>query len=318
MMSISRRTGLALSSTLLLLLTTLPAPAQQPGDAPAPAPAGDAQEAKEPSRQEIAKGDLLIANEQWKEAVPYFAKLHERFPGHGWTLLMYAYSLHSSGQLEKALPLHRKLAKSENAERSRLGKYNTACALALLGKKEPAIYALYQAVKSGFRQLEHIKSDSDLASLRGDIRYQKLIFALEDGEELPAVQFRPSVRDAQALVRVKRFADAQKALETILERQPGQPMATYYLGYALHMQGKLDAALPYHVKASAFRGAIGYSSAYNAACVHAQKGRIDAAFEWLDKSVAKGFKDKANLAGDSDLKALHEDPRWAKLLKRLD
>ncbi|PIE24183.1 MAG: hypothetical protein CSA62_05095 [Planctomycetota bacterium] len=294
-------------SALLALLVSFPVTAQKSGE----------QQSLAPSDQELSSGENLIVNKKWQEAVAYLAKLQQRFPKHERTLSLYAQSLHSSAQFEKALPLYQRLMKSKKAATARLARYQYACALAMLGKKEPAIYQLYQAVSQGFRQSASIKNNRELASLHDDIRFQKLVFALEDGEEPPVVQFRPSVRDAQMLIRVKRFDDAKKALETILSRQPGQPMAIYFLGYVLHMQGKLDQALPYHIKASAFRAPVGYSSAYNAACAHAQKGRLDAAFEWLGKAIDKGFKNKANLLNDEELKGLREDPRWTKLLERL-
>jgi hypothetical protein len=40
-------------------------------------------------------------------------------------------------------------------------------------------------------------------------------------------------------------------------------------------------------------------------------GDKDHAFEWLDKAAAAGFNSEAQLAGDDDLAALRDDPRYA-------
>jgi hypothetical protein len=49
--------------------------------------------------------------------------------------------------------------------------YNRACCLALAGRKDEAFAALEYAIKAGFRSLDQIAKDPDLASLRGDPRW---------------------------------------------------------------------------------------------------------------------------------------------------
>jgi predicted esterase len=53
--------------------------------------------------------------------------------------------------------------------------YNLACALARNGKKDAAIKMLATSVKLGFKDMSHIKKDPDLASLRSDARYRKIV-----------------------------------------------------------------------------------------------------------------------------------------------
>jgi len=53
--------------------------------------------------------------------------------------------------------------------------YNVACAYAVLGEKDRAIQALGRAVDAGFRDRGLAERDQDLASLRGDERFQKLL-----------------------------------------------------------------------------------------------------------------------------------------------
>lgn len=53
--------------------------------------------------------------------------------------------------------------------------YNYACALARMGQKDEAIQALEQAIAAGYDESDHAKEDDDLASLRTDARFKKLM-----------------------------------------------------------------------------------------------------------------------------------------------
>lgn len=56
---------------------------------------------------------------------------------------------------------------------------------------------------------------------------------------------------------------------------------------------------------------------YNAACGYALAGRTDEAFAALEKAGEAGLDDVDQFKGDSDLAALHADPRWQPLLDRV-
>jgi tetratricopeptide (TPR) repeat protein len=53
--------------------------------------------------------------------------------------------------------------------------YNHACSLALLERKDEAFEALERALALGYDDLEHLRSDEDLASLRDDRRFAALL-----------------------------------------------------------------------------------------------------------------------------------------------
>jgi len=53
--------------------------------------------------------------------------------------------------------------------------YNAACAVALTGNSEKAFQLLERAIKSGFRNPTHLKSDPDLNSLHNDPRWDKTV-----------------------------------------------------------------------------------------------------------------------------------------------
>jgi hypothetical protein len=58
-------------------------------------------------------------------------------------------------------------------------RYNAACCLALDGKKEEAFAMLDRVLADGFRDLAHLKKDTDLAALHGDPRWAKVVAAVE-------------------------------------------------------------------------------------------------------------------------------------------
>ncbi|MHC4607131.1 MAG: TPR end-of-group domain-containing protein [Planctomycetota bacterium] len=53
--------------------------------------------------------------------------------------------------------------------------YNISCGYALDGDKDLALDWLEISVQFGFREFDHIRRDTDMDSLRGDIRYKRLL-----------------------------------------------------------------------------------------------------------------------------------------------
>ena len=56
------------------------------------------------------------------------------------------------------------------------------------------------------------------------------------------------------------------------------------------------------------------TAAYNAACCLALQKKADSAFVLLNSAIALGYNNKLHLSTDSDLKILHQDAKWEKLL----
>ncbi|MCC6670573.1 MAG: DUF2911 domain-containing protein [Planctomycetes bacterium] len=135
--------------------------------------------------------------------------------------------------------------------------------------------------------------------------------AAAQGDDLARIR-----KQAEEAFQQQDWAAAAKHFQVVVQKAPEDAKAWHQLGYALHVQGQLDAALAAHLKAASFpeTQAVG---TYNVACVHALKKDKDQAFTWLAKAVEAGFSDADLLASDTDLNALHEDPRWAKLIARM-
>lgn len=132
----------------------------------------------------------------------------------------------------------------------------------------------------------------------------------------PAIDTGKVRQAADAAVQAGDFVTAAANFRKLTDANPKDAQAWHMLGYSLHAGGKLDEALPVHMKAAEFRSTA-RSSTYNIACVHALQGRADEAFTWLDKAVALGFADADLLASDTDLEALRKDPRFAKLAQTI-
>ncbi|MCM8758752.1 MAG: hypothetical protein NC906_03145 [Candidatus Omnitrophica bacterium] len=78
-----------------------------------------------------------------------------------------------SGDIESALDIDTILTKLQPL--NPVHYYNLACDYALVGKHQKAIFYLNIAVTLGFSDFKHLKKDPDLAKLRTDPQYEKVI-----------------------------------------------------------------------------------------------------------------------------------------------
>ncbi|MEZ0230983.1 MAG: redoxin domain-containing protein [Planctomycetota bacterium] len=89
--------------------------------------------------------------------------------------------------------------------------YNTACALALSGKRDAALEALKQAIDAGFYDWQWLEKDEDLASVRGEPRWKELVMSLR-GLDKEAKRIEKLVKDT---VKEKPLFDFDFAVTTI-------------------------------------------------------------------------------------------------------
>lgn len=61
-----------------------------------------------------------------------------------------------------------------------LAHYNLACSYSLLKKIDHALRALRKAIELGYRDLRYLREDRDLAALRRDPRFRKLLREFEN------------------------------------------------------------------------------------------------------------------------------------------
>ncbi|MCA8974042.1 MAG: DUF2911 domain-containing protein [Planctomycetes bacterium] len=145
-------------------------------------------------------------------------------------------------------------------------------------------------ISAGFLPAQEGKSVPDVTTLRAEARE-----ALQGGE----------------------FEAAAAGFRRVTAAAPDDGTSWQLLGYCLHALGKLDEALPVHKRAAEFPEVAAVAS-YNAACVYALQGKVDEAFGWLDKAATAGFDRPEHIEGDSDMDVLRKDPRFAKILERIN
>jgi hypothetical protein len=58
-------------------------------------------------------------------------------------------------------------------------------------------------------------------------------------------------------------------------------------------------------------------SAYQIAALHVQQGDLDTAFAWFDRAITQRDAGLALVQSEPMMFTIHEDPRWAALLKKI-
>jgi tetratricopeptide (TPR) repeat protein len=88
------------------------------------------------------------------------------------TLRFLAHAYFAIGRQEEGLATDRRLA--ELLPRDARVRYNLACSCALLGRKDEAFERLREACELGFDDLNLLRRDHDLDTLREDARFQEI------------------------------------------------------------------------------------------------------------------------------------------------
>lgn len=93
-------------------------------------------------------------------------------PMPGWKLVTRADTLMDEGKHADALALYKQALDAGNKGRNTA--YSAACAAALLGQKQEALRLLSLAAEHGYRNVEWMQKDEDLASLRAEPAFSAL------------------------------------------------------------------------------------------------------------------------------------------------
>ncbi len=164
-----------------------------------------------------------------------------------------------------------------------------------------------------------------------------------------AVALDPSSKPAHVVLgdccmRAGRLDDAVASLQLALDLAPNAGITHYILSCARLLQGRADEALdeaereaiPYlrllcvalaqhtrgNVAASdaALRRLIdecGYAVSFQIAVAHAWRGEVDAAFDWLERAYRERDPGLGESVAYPLLRALHGDPRWLALMRKM-
>jgi len=113
---------------------------------------------------------------EWQAAEKVYRALVEKDPrdGFGWVGLSGV--LHAKGEWDAAIAAGERAAAFGNVRPDAL--FTVACAYARKGNNDEALEKLRLAVTAGFKRKWQIEQEPDLAGLRGEERYAKLVAAL--------------------------------------------------------------------------------------------------------------------------------------------
>lgn len=145
--------------------------------APAPLGLNAAPAQKLPTQtfaETLALAEARMQARQWAEAAVLWEQVVKANPvqGNFWERLGTAY--YNARDYRKAIPAYEKQIEL-GAGQPAIAAYNIACNYALLGEKELAIKWLEKALAMKFPSLQHAQTDTDLQSLRSDVRFQNLV-----------------------------------------------------------------------------------------------------------------------------------------------
>ncbi|HEU4521818.1 MAG TPA: tetratricopeptide repeat protein, partial [Thermoanaerobaculia bacterium] len=193
--------------------------------------------------------------------------------------------------------------------------YNIACAYSLKGDVARARDYLVRAVENGFDNVEKLKNDPDLRNVRAQSRIDDLVQLAED------LRLHNKWQGAKSWFwgsgsEEEAWKEMVPRFRAMTEKYPRLGRTWFNLGYAQLQSGANESA------AQSFQKALqlGYrpgASTYNTACAYARAGNANAAFDWLQRAHAVGFKLRGYLEDDDDLESLHGDPRWRQLKQQV-
>jgi TolB-like protein/Tfp pilus assembly protein PilF len=150
---------------------------------------------------------------------------------------------------------------------------------------------------------------------------------------------------AVAYLWAGRFDDVLATLEMLLTLRPEHVLANYYIGVAMLLKGRPDAAIDAMHKepadlwrliglAMAYHAAgeldasdaalselittAGQSAPYNIAHVLAFRGEVDRAFEWLEKAYQLDDPGLVEIIGEPLFQNLRKDSRWPVFMEKID
>lgn len=126
----------------------------------------------------------------------------------------------------------------------------------------------------------------------------------------------PTLADVQPHIQAQQWDKALPLLKQVVENEPDNGQAMFFLAYATHAGGDIKAALKLHKKAATF-DAFRPIATYNIACAHALLKQEDQAIAALNDAIAAGFGNLEQVEGDSDFDSLRDNPKFKAIVAGL-
>lgn len=126
---------------------------------------------------QLVKAQELLNEGEFADAAEVYTSLIDENKDNGFVVFRLGYALHGAGQLDEALEYHERA--TEFRPFKGIANYNLGCAYSLKGEKELAIESLKKAAKAGFTNLNYLREDPDLDSIREEPGFVQLIEWIE-------------------------------------------------------------------------------------------------------------------------------------------
>lgn len=226
-----------------------------------------------------------------------------------------AYETHLSerglhGDMRDAIAQH-KAALKLGYDRAQTS-YLLARAYALEGNEEECIAWMNKAMKAGFFDYLQVEEESDFKSFKRrkgfKENFKKIIYKLKQMKSA-------YLKNEKSFFKDKNYKESIKGYSKWLKSHPNDDRTIMMLGASLLENRSFDQADTWAEKT---RKTIRFSDygSYNLACVYAQRGDLETAFQYLEHAVQVGFTDYQHMKKDHQLTPLRQDDRFKKLLSR--
>jgi tetratricopeptide (TPR) repeat protein len=173
----------------------------------------------------------------------------------------------------------------------------------------PKLFEAYYFYARASRSQGKLEKAADLFSMAGAVRPEDFQAPILAGDTYRGLN-RP---DRMA----KSFRRGLDVAKTHLEFHPDDARAWYLGAHANLELGNREEALRWCEKAMKL-APEDVATLYNAGCLFSIMGEIEKCFECLEASVDLGFGHPQWLETDPDLEGIRDDPRYQKMLDRLN
>lgn len=131
-----------------------------------------------------------------------------------------------------------------------------------------------------------------------------------------AQQQDASLKQANELLKGKKYTEAIEAYKDILKKDDENSMAWFYLASAEYSTKKYYESIESYLRAT--EGLKGPVVCYNLAGVYALTGQKEKAYTWLERSIERGFSQYSTMQKDGDFESISGEKRFTDLLKEVE